>query len=314
MNAVTDVSPATQPPLISRVGLIGLGEVGTIFGRALSGLGLARVGGWDIALRDARADAVRERAAAAGVAVCDGMAALCAQADLLISAVTAANTLAAAQEAARHLRPGTWFLDLNSASPGTKQQAAAAIEAAGGRYVEAGVMTSVPPYGIRVPMLIGGPHAAGLQPALQGWGMAVQVASDRVGIASATKMCRSILIKGLEALVIESYTAARHYGVEEAMLATLRETFPGIDWPRQGAYFFQRVAQHGRRRAEEMREVARTVAEAGFEPVMARAIAGKDDWMADHARDGHFAGVAPDASWQAWADALLAARRDRTTG
>lgn len=296
---------------VAHVGLVGLGEVGGIFGCALSRLGLGWVGGWDAKLANAGAerDAVRARASDAGVAVCGGMAALCAQAELIVSAVTAANTLAVAQEAARHLRPGTWFLDLNSASPGTKQRAAAAIEAAGGRYVEAGVMTSVPPYGIRVPMLIGGPHAAALQPTLLGWGMQVQVASDRLGVASATKMCRSIMIKGLEALVIESYTAARHYGVEEAMIATLQETFPGIDWTAQGAYFFSRVAQHGQRRAEEMREAARTVAEAGFEPLMARAIAEKDDWMAAHRRNGAFAAVPAGAPWQAWADALLAARQ-----
>ena len=99
------------------------------------------------------------------------------------------------------------------------------------------------------------------------------------------------MIKGLEALVIESYTTARHYGVEDAMIATLQETFPGIDWHKQGSYFFSRVAQHGKRRAEEMREVANTVREAGFEPFMAAAIAGKHDWMAAQARAGHFAGL-----------------------
>lgn len=302
------------PP--SRVGLMGLGEVGTIFAQALVQHGLAWIGGWDVKLvpDHPQADAVRARAVAAGAVVCTDAAALCGQAQLIISAVTAANTLTAAQQLAAHLRPGTWVLDLNSASPGTKQQAAAAIEAAGGRYVEAGVMTSVPPYGIRVPMLLGGPHAAALAPVLQGWGMQVQVASDRYGVASATKMCRSILIKGLEALVIESYAAARHYGVEDAMLATLRETFPGIDWEAQGSYFFQRVAQHGRRRAEEMREVARTVAEAGFEPTMARAIAVKDDWMADQRAASPLAPLPPAAPWRAWADALLAARQHTPSG
>ena len=113
-----------------------------------------------------------------------------------------------------------------------------------------------------------------------------KVASEQLGIASATKMCRSVMIKGLEALVLESYTTARHYGVEDAMIATLQETFPSIDWHTQGAYFFSRVAQHGKRRAEEMREVANTVREAGFEPFMASAIAQKHDWIAAQARAG----------------------------
>src|SRR5262249_5746327 len=77
---------------------------------------------------------------------------------------------------------------------------------------------------------------------------------------------RSIMIKGLEAMTIECFTTARAYGVEDAVLASFKETFPGIDWEKQGAYFFQRVIEHGRRRAEEVREVAETVREAGLEP------------------------------------------------
>jgi 3-hydroxyisobutyrate dehydrogenase-like beta-hydroxyacid dehydrogenase len=291
-----------------RIGLIGYGEVGRIFSAGLQP-GAVWTGTWDLKFADpAQRHELLAHAAHAGVEACDSAATLCAQANLVISAVTASNTLAVAQAAAPHLQPGSVFLDLNSASPGTKQQAAAVIDACGARYVEAGVMTSVPPHGIRVPMLLGGAHAAQLQPVLAALGMDVKVASDRLGIASATKMCRSVMIKGLEALVIESYTTARHHGVEDAMIATLQETFPSIDWHQQGSYFFSRVAMHGKRRAEEMREVANTVREAGFEPFMAAAIAQKHDWMAGQARDGCFAGLAPKPTWHDYADRLLAAR------
>lgn len=297
-----------EPAPALRIGLIGYGEVGRIFSAGLKA-GAAWTGAWDLKFADpGLGQEALAHAADAGVSACDGVARLCAQADLLISAVTASNTLAVAEAVAQHVRPGTWMLDLNSASPGTKQRAADLVGAAGGRYVEAGVMTSVPPYGIRVPMLIGGPHAAGLQPLLARLGMDSRVVSERLGVASATKMCRSVMIKGLEALVIESYSTARHYGVEDTMIDTLQETLPGIDWTKQGAYFFCRVAQHGRRRAEEMREVARTVREAGFEPGLSVAIAEKHDWMADQARAGHFASLGASSDWQAFADALLAAR------
>jgi 3-hydroxyisobutyrate dehydrogenase-like beta-hydroxyacid dehydrogenase len=287
-----------------RIGLIGFGEVGRIFGA-----GLNAAAAWDLKFADpAQRDEALAHAVAQDMEACDGVASLCARSTLLISAVTASNTLAVAQAAAAHIRPGSFFLDLNSASPGTKQRAAALIEAAGGFYVEAGVMTSVPPYGIRVPMLLGGPHAARLQPVLAALGMDAKVASEKLGIASATKMCRSVMIKGLEALVIESYTTARHHGGEDAMIATLPETFPSIDWQKQGSYFFSRVAQHGKRRAEEMREVANTVREAGFEPFMAAAIAEKHDWMAAQSRAGHFADLGQNPPWQAFADRLLAAR------
>ncbi len=288
--------------------MVGYGEVGRIFSAGLKDH-LGAVSSWDskFAQTDTRA-ACLAHAQGAGVQAAGSMAALCARADLVISAVTASNTLAVAEAAAAHIQRGAVFLDLNSASPATKQAAARLIEAAGALYVEAGVMTSVPPYGIRVPMLLGGAHARPLAAVLQAWGMDATVVSERLGVASAIKMCRSVMIKGLEALVIESYTTARAYGVEDQMIATLQETFPSIDWQQQGAYFFSRVVQHGQRRAEEMRESASTVREAGFAPLMTASIADKQQWVADQARAGHFDGVDTKAAWQAYADRLLAAR------
>ena len=293
----------------TRIGFVGYGEVGRIFAAGLKPQ-VARASAWDLKFAQvATAEAEKAHAAANGVHACGSMEALCAASDLVVSAVTASNTLAVAEEAARFVAPGTIFLDLNSASPGTKQKCAAAIEARGAHYVEAGVMTSVPPYGIQVPMLLGGAKAAELAPRLAGWGMDAKAVSETLGVASAIKMCRSIMIKGLEALVIESYTTARAYGVEDHVLPTLQETFPSIDWSGQGAYFFSRVVQHGQRRAEEMRESANTVREAGFEPVMTEAIAARQQWVADRARDGVFRELTKKTPWQDYADRLLAARK-----
>lgn len=302
--------PLAPPITPARVGLLGFGEVGQIFASALAQQG-HRVCVWDAAFTQAteRAQALRAAALHAGVQATESLADACLQAEWLISAVTASQTLDLALAAAQHLGPGQWLLDLNSASPGTKQQAAAALEACGARYVEAAVMTSVPPYGLAVPMLIGGPHAQAAQPWLSAIGLKTQVASADWGVASATKMCRSIMIKGLEALVVESFTTARRHGVEDAMLATLAETFPGIDWPRQGAYFFSRVAQHGQRRAEEMREAARTAVEAGLGGTMAAAIAERQQSVADAAAAGALQGLdqglPPGTPWQDYADRLL---------
>ncbi|MEY4265831.1 MAG: hypothetical protein RIS90_366 [Pseudomonadota bacterium] len=287
------------------IGMVGYGEVGKIFTAGLLPQ-VAQVSAWDLSFDlPERQAAERAHAARAGIYAYPSLPALCQQADLLMSAVTASNTLAVAQAAAPHIRPGAIFLDLNSASPGTKQQAAELIEAAGAHYVEAGVMTSVPPYGIRVPMLLGGARAEALAQTLCGLGMDARAVSPTIGVASAIKMCRSVMIKGLEALVIESYTTARHYGVEDHMLPTLAETFPSIDWNKQGAYFFSRVAQHGKRRAEEMREAANTVREAGFEPWMASGIADKHDWVAQQSRNGVFEDLPSPARWQDYADCLL---------
>jgi len=292
-----------------RIGVVGYGEVGRIFATGLKP-SVEAVAAWDLKFaQPATAAAEQQHARHHGIRACASLQELCEASDLVVSAVTASNTLAVAAEAAPFLRPGTVFLDLNSASPGTKQQAAALVDARGAHYVEAGVMTSVPPYGIRVPMLLGGAQAAGLAQLLAAWGMDARAVSDRLGVASAIKMSRSVMIKGLEALVIEAYATARAYGVEDHVLPTLQETFPSIDWSRHGAYFFSRVVQHGQRRAEEMREAANTVREAGFEPLMTASIAARQQWVADQARDGVFRDLPSDARWQDYADRLLAARK-----
>jgi 3-hydroxyisobutyrate dehydrogenase-like beta-hydroxyacid dehydrogenase len=294
-----------------KTALIGYGEVGRILAEDLSAQDV-EVTAFDLKLqRDATATPLREHAAAHGVRLVDGPAQAVAGAELVISAVTASQTVAVAQAAAAGLAPGAFFLDFNSASPGAKAQAAQVVSAAGGRYVEGAVMTSVPPYRIRVPLLLGGPEAAALEPLLNALGFAARVASEQLGVASATKMCRSIMIKGLEAMVIESFTTARHYGVEDAVIASLQETFPGIDWEKQGAYFFQRVIEHGRRRSEEVREVAQTVREAGLQPCSAAGTADRQAHIADLADAGVFGargapGFARSADWRVEADRLLA--------
>jgi 3-hydroxyisobutyrate dehydrogenase-like beta-hydroxyacid dehydrogenase len=292
-----------------RIGLVGYGEVGRILAEDLRAQGL------DVAAHDLRQEtpqgvAMREHAQRNGVWLASSHAALADRADLIISAVTASETAAAAAAVAAGIRPGAVFLDFNSASPAAKQRAAILIEQAGGRYVEGAVMTSVPPHRIAVPLLLGGPHARDVQPQLQALGFAATDASDKLGVASATKMCRSIMIKGMEALVIESFSAARAYGVEDAVIASLYETFPGMDWEKQGSYFFQRVIEHGRRRAEELREVANTVRDIGLEPLGASAIANRQDWVADLADQGLFGQrgsprFARSANWRDEADRLL---------
>lgn len=296
------------------IGLVGYGEVGRILAEDLRAGGIARVAACDVKLGTPAERPLRDHAARHGVELVTSHAALASGADLVVSAVTARQTVPAAEACAPGAGRGTWFLDFNSASPGAKQRAAAAIDGAGGAYVEAAVMTSVPPYRIRVPLLLGGARAAELLPHVTALGFCAQVASDRLGVASATKMCRSVMIKGLEAMVIEAFTAARAYGVEADVLASLAETFPGIDWERQGGYFFQRVVQHGRRRAEEMREAAETVREIGLAPWSAAATAERQAWVADLVERGELGGEAEADDWRAYADRILRILKERSGG
>ncbi len=301
---------------MATIALIGYGEVGRILAEDLAPRGHA-VAAYDrqLAAADGRDAPLRTHAATQGVRLAATHAQAVEGAALVISAVTASQAVAVAEACAAGLAPGAFFLDFNSASPGAKIHAAEVVHAAGGRYVEGAVMTSVPPYRSRVPLLLGGPHAEAIEPLLAELGFAPRVHSAQLGVASATKMCRSVMIKGLEAMVIESFTAARAHGVEDAVIASLQETFPGIDWEKQASYFFQRVIEHGRRRSEEVREVAVTVREAGLEPFSAAGTAERQAHIADLADAGVFGvrgepGFARSADWRIEADRLLAAQKD----
>ena len=293
------------------VGLVGYGEVGRILAEDLRKQDVG-ITAYDLKLGNDQAGPLRDHASMQEVALAASHADLAAQADFIVSAVTASQAVAVAQACAPAVKKGAWFLDVNSASPGAKRRAAELIDGNGGRYVEGAVMTSIPPYRIKVPLLLGGAGAEELAPLLVALGFDAKLASQELGVASAVKMCRSVMIKGLEAMVIESFTAARAYGVEDAVLASLKETYPGIDWEKQGAYFFQRVIEHGRRRSEEVREVAETVREIGLTPWSAQGTAERQAWVADLADEGLFgpkgtAAFARSPDWRTEADRILAA-------
>lgn len=271
-----------------KIALIGYGEVGRILAEDLHSAG-HELTAFDLELlAPAAREPMRLHAAAHGVSLAESHVQAVRTAELVISAVTASQTVAAARACAGGLKNGSFFLDFNSASPESKIAAAEHVVGGGGRYVEGAVMASVPPHRIKVPILLGGPDATALNSVLERLGFHATVASEELGVASATKMCRSVLIKGLEAMVIESLTTARHYGVEDEVLASLAASFPGVDWEKQAAYFFQRVIEHGRRRGEELQEAAATVCEAGLKPWSAAGTAERQTWVAGLADQGLF--------------------------
>lgn len=254
--------------------LIGYGEVGRIFAAEFLARGDVRVAAYDI--KFASADdgaALMEKARAAGVTAAPSHAAACAGADIVISAVTANAALEVARMAAGFLRKEQIFFDVNSASPGTKTKAAAAVNACGARYVEGAVMAPVPGPGIRVPILAGGPAAAAAAEILNGLGMNVQAVTEEPGRASAMKLCRSIMIKGIEALIVDCAAASREWDVQREVFASLEATFPGIDFAKLAKDMAQRVNQHGVRRAAEMREAGMMLDDLGRDGSLARAVA-----------------------------------------
>ena len=268
----------------SRIALIGFGEVGQTLGADLLAAG-CQVRAFDPLFADPasspshvlRRIAVM-RADAPEVAVAD--------AELVISAVTAASDIDAARSVAPYIRSGVFYLDVNSVSPATKAACAEIIAKAEGRYVEAAVMTPIAPKRVASPMLLGGPHAGEFARRASPLGFAGEPFALEIGRASATKMCRSVIIKGVESLLCESLVAARYYGVEKQVLDSLSDLLPVGDWEKVASYMVSRALEHGVRRAEEMREAARTVREARIEPLMATATAEREHWAATY-RDAH---------------------------
>ncbi|WP_172328856.1 NAD(P)-dependent oxidoreductase [Mangrovicoccus sp. HB161399] len=260
---------------------IGFGEAAGAF---LGGWALpdpAAVSAFDIKSDDpATRPAMAERQAAAGIRGCDTAAAALAGARAVFSLVTADRALEAAVAAAPHLEPGALWLDGNSCAPGTKRRAAETVETAGGRYVDLAVMAPVHPLRHLVPLLLSGPHAAAAAALLRTLGMRPAIAGDEIGQASAIKMIRSVMIKGMEALTAECLLSARRAGVEEAVLGSLEASDPDRDWRGRSAYNLERMMVHGARRAAEMREAAATVAELGLGGGMAAATAEWQDRIA----------------------------------
>jgi 3-hydroxyisobutyrate dehydrogenase-like beta-hydroxyacid dehydrogenase len=278
-DSIEGVFVSAHPTL----GFIGFGEAGSTIAGGLRGAGLEHIAAFDVATKTAdRGPLIQERAARTATSLVESPAALAAAADILLSTVTSGSALDAASAVAPFLGPRHLYADLNSVSPALKQEVAAVIDASGARFVEVAVMAPVLPYGHRVPMLLGGAFAHAFADAMRPFGLRCDVlAGAKVGGAAAVKMCRSIVVKGLEALMFECVLAGRPFDADEHVFASLDESFPGIDWKKLADYMVGRVVVHGERRAREMEEVTETLRAIGVEPIMAEAAARRQQWSAD---------------------------------
>lgn len=271
------------------IGFIGFGEAGFTIGSGLRSAGVEQLLAYDIATGAAdRGPQIRARAQAAGTTLVGTSAELVQSADIVFSTVTSSSALDAARQTAPFLESRHVYADLNSVSPAVKREIDAVITAAGAAFVEAAVMAPVHPYGHQVPMLIGGPSAQRFVEMMMPFGMRLEAIEGPVGKAAAVKMCRSIVVKGIEALLAECVLGASHYDADDKVFASLQETWPGIEWKKLADYTMGRVVVHGERRAREMEEVAETLRAIGVEPIMAEATARRQDWSARLNLRAHF--------------------------
>lgn len=241
--------------------LVGFGEAGSTF---------AAAGQWGESARGY--DLIEARRAAmvgAGITACADAGAALERASLVLCLVTADQALPAARDYAPLLRPGAIWCDMNSVAPDTKRAAAKAVEAAGAQYVDVAVLAPVEPARLAVPLLLAGSAAPDAEAALRAAGFTnVRVVGDEVGRASAIKMIRSVMVKGIEALTAEMMLAAEKAGVADEVLASLDASEKVRPWRERADYNIERMVTHGLRRAAEMEESAKTLQGLGVEPVM----------------------------------------------
>lgn len=249
-----------SPAMTKDVALIGLGEAAETFARA--GGWQARAQGWDLLpIRRMEMDDIAASSVAESLA----------GAPLVLSLVTAHQALPAARAYAGHLAAGAIWCDGNSVAPDTKRFASIVVEAAGGRYVDMAILAPVQPARLTVPLLLAGEAAPDAAAALRMLGFSnVRVVGLDVGRASAIKMIRSVMVKGIEALTAEMMLAADAAGVTDEVLASLDASDTAQPWSARAAYNVDRMTIHGARRAAEMEEVAATLEALGVEPVMTR--------------------------------------------
>ncbi|HYM00199.1 MAG TPA: DUF1932 domain-containing protein [Blastocatellia bacterium] len=260
--------------LESTVGFIGFGEAGFHIAKGLGGAGLTGIRAYDInTYTPVLGEKIRQRSEESGVLLLDSPAVLASECNVLISTVTADRAMEAVEQTAPFLKIHHIYVDFNSISPALKQSIGRVVSSRSAKFVEGAIMSPVARHSHRVPILLGGRNATALVEILSPYEMNLDVISDQIGAASATKMCRSIVVKGLEALMLECVLAAVPYGADERVFGTLDESLPGVDWKRLASYMVGRVVEHGERRAMEMKEVADTLRTLGIEPIMAQAAA-----------------------------------------
>ena len=258
-----------------KVLLIGFGEAGRAFADGWRAAQIdVDLSTYDIRLQSTETEAeMRAAAEERGVrAVLPGDD-VYRDADVVFSLVTADQALEAARQTASHMTSGQSFWDLNSVAPSTKSASAAEFTGTGVHYLDVAVLSPVHPKRHRAPLAISGPEAGSTTDMVRALDLDAEVLSETVGEAATLKLLRSVVIKGMEAILVECYQGCEATGMNTRVLSSLAASFPGIDWPQRVDYVLDRVANHGDRRAAEMREAAIMLEDLGIDSTVTEAVA-----------------------------------------
>ncbi|MDA0368839.1 MAG: DUF1932 domain-containing protein [Proteobacteria bacterium] len=241
------------------IAIVATGDMGHAVGRALRDHRHTVV--TDLTGRSARSI---QLAAAGGVSDLGSLDAVIEAADLFLSiappsaaAEIAAQAISAMQRTGRIIP----FADCNAISPMTAMALAEDAPAASVPFIDAGIIGLAPGKDRVTQFHASGTAAAHLK-VLDGKGMAVNILSDRVGDASALKMCFASITKGTNALYAAALIVAARYGLGDVLATEVSSRSPNA-WQAMNRSV-PWLAADAERWVGEMEEIASTYGAVGM--------------------------------------------------
>jgi 3-hydroxyisobutyrate dehydrogenase-like beta-hydroxyacid dehydrogenase len=255
-----------------QLGFIGFGGAGYGLAKGLKQAGIPTVHFTDrMQETPPFAEVISRHAAETGALRAASIAELLSRADCVISCVTGAMAVAVAEESAPFLTAAHLYADVNTASPQVKETVAGIVEKTGAGFVDVAMMGAIPTFLHRVPILASGNGATRFAEYLTPYGMIIRPIGEKPGQASAIKMFRSIFMKGLLSLFIETLTATHRYGVDAMVLGSIAESLDGTPFVETARLQMTKGSVNAERMAHEMEEVIATLEDLGVPAEMSRA-------------------------------------------
>jgi 3-hydroxyisobutyrate dehydrogenase-like beta-hydroxyacid dehydrogenase len=277
-----------------KLGLVGFGEVGSTLGRGFRGQGLKHVMSYDKYAFDGPYSAlIQKRAADAGVPLARSPEELAQHCDVIIGVTPGVNSIESAEAFAPHLKAHHVFVDFASATPKVKQAVGKALTPSGASIADASIMGTPHVDGHRLPILVSGPASERFLEMLTPWGLKIEHVTGDLGAASGIKIMRSVVAKGLEALLVECVLGARRYGIDNAVLTSFGKFADSRPFTEFANFLMVTDVIHADRRGHEARMSADALEDAGIEPIMTRATAERLEWVAALGAKEHFGGEVP---------------------
>ncbi len=274
-----------------RLGILGYGEVGHGLASGLRKEGLTSIAAFQ---RLPHSTLTLERAQVSGVRLVQSVQELAECCDVVIAATQGSQSLVVAQAIAPALRPHHCYVDLASASPGTKRAVGEVLASSGAAFADGVIEGSPLEVEHRFPILASGPGAQRFADLMTPWNMRISVIGEVAGQAATIKGLRHVLMKGQIALLIECLRAARRAGVDREVLASVAEWYDGLPYLQNAGRLLRTTTVHATRRAEEAQTACDILTELSVDPVMTNSTVTILKQIAALDLREHTGGVPPD--------------------